>query len=84
MTVSISTLQAERLTSFFINLGEISDKDGTNLATNVLRSPGRALEIGANVGIAFASRSPKKALSTLPEMINFFHTRKELHLPRFV
>ena len=32
------------------------------MATIVLKNPGRALEIGANVGSAFASQSPKAAL----------------------
>ena len=51
---------------------------------NVLKNPGRALEIGANVVSAFASRSPKPALSTLPELIIFCHTGKCLYLGKFV
>ena len=54
------------------------------MAKNVLKNPGRALEMGANVGIAVASESPKAALSSLPEVINFYHTGKGLYLPRFV
>ena len=50
---------------------------------NVLKDPGKALEIGANVGTAFASRSPKAALSSLPEVINFYHTMKGLYLVKF-
>ena len=46
------------------------------MAKNVLRKPGRALEIGANVGTAFATQSPKAALSSLPEVINLYHTGK--------
>ena len=38
---------------------------------NVLKNPGGALEIGVNVGSAFASRSPKAALSTLAEVMKF-------------
>ena len=53
------------------------------MAKNVLKNPGRALEIGANVGTAFASRNPKAALTSLPEVINFYHTGKGLYLPRF-
>ena len=34
------------------------------MAKNVLKSPERALETGANVGSAFASRSPKAAFSS--------------------
>ena len=54
------------------------------MAENVLKNPGRALEIGANVGTAFASRSPKAALSSLPEVINFYHTGKGPCLGKFV
>ena len=43
-----------------------------------LRNPRRALEIGANVGTAFASRSSKAALSSIFEMINLYHTGKGL------
>ena len=46
------------------------------MAKNVLKNPGRALEIGANVGTAFAFRSPRAALSTLLEVISFYHTEK--------
>ena len=50
------------------------------MAKNVLKNPRRALEIGANVGTAFASRSLKAALSSLPEVFNFYHTGKRLYL----
>ena len=54
------------------------------MARNVFKSPGRALEIGANVGSAFASRSPKTALSSLPEVYNFQHTGNRLYLEVFL
>ena len=41
------------------------------------------LDIGANVGSAYASGSPKAVLSSLPEVINFYHTGKELNLGNF-
>ena len=44
------------------------------MAKNVLNFYGRTLEIGANVGSAFATRSPKAALSSLPEFKSFYHT----------
>ena len=84
MTVSDNTIKAEGLSSFFKNLGKISAKAGKKLASNVLKNPGRALEIGANVGSAFVSKNPKAALSTLPEVINFYHTGKGLYLGKFV
>ena len=54
------------------------------MAKIVLENPGRALEIGANVGTAFESRSPKAALTTLPEVINFYHTVEELYTGNLV
>ena len=83
MIVSDNTIKAEGLGSFFKNLGKISSKAGKKLATNVLKNPGRALEIGANIATAAATKNPKAALSTLPEVINFYHTGKGLYLPRF-
>ena len=84
MIVSDNTIQAEELGSFFKNLGKISAKASKKLATNVLKNTGRALEIGANVATAAASRNPKAALSTLTEVINFYHTGKSLYLGKFV
>ena len=84
MIVSDNTIKAEGLGSFFKNLGKISSKAGKKLATNVLKNPGRALEIGANIATAAATKSPKAALSTLPEVINFYHTGKGLYLCKFV
>ena len=54
------------------------------MAKTILKNPGRVLEIGANVGTAFASRSPKAALTSLSEVRNFYHTGKGLYLPPFV
>ena len=84
MTVSDNTIEAEGLSSFFKNLGKLSAKAGNKIATNVLKNPGRALEIGANVATAAASRNPKNVLSTLPEVINFYHKGKGLYLGKFV
>ena len=82
MTVCDNTIKAEGLNSFFENLGKISAKAGKKLATNVLKNPAPALEIGANVATAAASRKPTAALST--EVINFYHTERGLHLGKFV
>ena len=84
MIVSDNTIKAEGLGSFFKNLGKIYSKAGKKLATNVLKNPSRALEIGANVATAAATKTPKAALSTLPEVINFYHTGKGLYLRKFV
>ena len=84
MIVSDNVIQAEGFGSFFKNLGKVSAKAGKKLAKNVLKNPGRALEIGANIATAAATKSPKTALSTLPEVINFYHTGKGLYLGKFV
>ena len=56
MTVSDNTIEAERLSSFFKNLGRTSAKAGTKLATSVLKNPGRALKITSNVASAAATK----------------------------
>ena len=84
MIVRDNTIKVEGLGSFFKNLGKISSKAGKKLATNVLKNPGRTLEIVANIATAAATKSPKAALSTLPEVINFYHTGKGLYLGKFV
>ena len=84
MIVSDNTIKAEGLGSFFKNLGKISSKAGKKLAKNVLSNPGRALDLTAKIATAAATKSPKAALSTLPEVINFYHTGKGLYLGKFV
>ena len=42
----------------------------------VFKKPGGALEIGAQVCTAFATRSPGAALSSLTEVINFHRSGK--------
>ena len=58
LTVSDNTKQAEGLSDFFKNLGKKGLNVSKKMARNVLKKPGRALENGANVGTAFASRRP--------------------------
>ena len=84
MAGSDKTIQAEGLDDFFKNLGKFSAKAGKKLATNVLNNPGRALDITAIIATAAASRNPKGALSTLPEVNNFYHTGKGLYFWKFV
>ena len=84
MTDSDNTIKAKGLSSFFKNLGKISVKAGKKLAANIRKNPGRALEIGANVATEAASRNPKAALSTLLEVISFYHTGNGLYLGRLV
>ena len=84
MIVSDNTIQAEGLGDFFKILEKISAKAGKKLAKNVLSNPGRALDLTAKIATAAATKSPKAALSTLPEVINFYHTGKGLYLGKFV
>ena len=84
MTVSDNTIKAEGLGSFFKKLGKISAKAGKKIAKNVISNPGRALDLTAKVATAAATKSPKAALSTLPEVINFDHTGKGHYLGKFV
>ena len=84
MIVSDNTTQADGLSTFFKNSRKISPKAGKKLATNALKNPGRFLKIRANVATAAASRNPKAALSTLPEVINFYHKGKGVYLGRFI
>ena len=83
MIVSDNVIQAEGLGDFFKNLGKKGLNVSKKMAKNVLKNPERALEIGANLGTAFASQNPKAALTSLPEVISFYHTGKGLYLPRF-
>ena len=54
------------------------------MAANVIINPRRALEIGPNVGTAFSRKNPKAALSSLPEVITFYHTGRGMYLGKFV
>ena len=54
------------------------------MAKNVFINPRGALESGANVGTAFAFRSPKAALSSPLDFNNFYHTRKGPYFGKFV
>ena len=82
MTVSDNTIAAEALGDF---LGILVKKDLVNQkkAKKTLKNSGRALEIGANVGTAFATQSSKTVFSSLPEVIKFYHTCEGLCLRKF-
>ena len=66
------------------NLGKISSKAGKKLAKNVISNPGKALVLTAKIATAVATKSPKAALSTLPEVINFYHTGRGVFLGKFI
>ena len=83
MIVSDNVIQAEGLGDFK-NLGKVSSKVAKILAKNALKNPSRFLEIGANIATAAATKSPKAALTTLPEVIKFYHEGKGLYLGKFI
>ena len=56
MIVSDNTIPADRLGSFFKNWRRFFAKSGKNLATNVLKKPGRALEIFSIIATAAATK----------------------------
>ena len=84
MIAGDNTIQAEGFGDFFRNRGKEGLIASKKMATNVLKNPARALEIGANVDTAFASSSSEETLSSLPEVINFYYTGKTLYLGKFV
>ena len=53
------------------------------MTKSVFKNSGRDFDIKANIATAAASRNPKNVLSTLPEVINFYHTGKGFYLGRF-
>ena len=83
MTVDDNTVQAKGLGSFSKNLGKISAKAFTKLATNVSKIPGRALEVTSNIAAEAASRTPKADLSLLPEVIKIYHEGRGFYLGNF-
>ena len=84
MTVSDDTIKEEGLGNFFKNLGRKGLNVSKEMAKNVLSNPGKALDLTAKLATAAASRNSKQALSTLPELITFYNTRKGLYLGKFV
>ena len=69
---------------FFKNLSNKGLNVSGKMAKNVLKKPGRALDVTGNIAAAAASWNPKNALSTFPEVINFYHMGKGLYLGKFV
>ena len=88
----------EQLKDWVIFLGLLAKKGlkaSKILARTVVKNSGRILELGANIGTAFAPRSAKAVSSTPPDLIIFFNRKrvisrkncssfcpsKRLHLP---
>ena len=51
--------------------GKPSAKPGKKLATNLMKNPGRALEIGTKIASAAIGRNIKETVSTIPDVITF-------------
>ena len=83
MTVSDNTTQAEGRSDFIKNLGKKERNVSKKMAKNVLKNPGRALDITANIATAAASRNPKNVMTTVPELKTFYNTGKGLYPGEF-
>ena len=84
VNVNDNTKAAKPLGKNYGNPGIIFAKTREKQDTNVMKNPGRALEFGAKVAGAALSESTQAALSTIPSVINFYITRKVIHLGKVV
>ena len=84
MTVSFITIQAEDFGDFFKNVGKKGPNISKNVAKNTLKNPSRALDLITNNAAAAAGSNPKKFLSILPEVSNFYRTASGSYLGKFV
>ena len=84
MTVSDNTIQNESVGDFLKTLGKKGLNVSKKMANEILRNPGRAFDIAANIASAPASRNPKQFLSTSPKLITFYKIGKGLHLGNVV
>ena len=73
MTVSDNTIQAQSPSEFFKTLPKKDSMNKIN-GKNDLKNPRRGLEFTTNIATAAASKTPKTALSTLPELKAFYNT----------
>ena len=84
MIVSNDVIRPECLIGLIKNIGKRGLNVSKKMAKNVLKNPLRALEIGANIATAAASRNPKKVLSTLPQVIIFYHKGRGFYFEKFI
>jgi len=54
-----------------------------SVGKKVLNNPGRAWEIGAQLGAAAVNKNPRAASAATPDVINFVHKGKGLYLRKF-
>ena len=72
LIVSDRTISGEGLGDFFKHLGSAAK----NVGKKILKNPGRALELAANIGTAAASKNPKLIAATAPTLLNLFINRR--------
>ena len=70
MTVSDVTIEAEGLKDFFKSVFRATVNFGKKVANN----PVKAIEIASKIGSAAASRNPRAALASTPDLIKFATT----------
>ena len=83
MTVSDNKIAVEKWSDVLKNLGKKGLNVSKNWQWNVIKNPGRALDIPANVASSVVSRISKAVSSTLPEVIKFYHTKRGVYLGKF-
>ena len=84
MIVSDNVIQAEGLGDFFKSSGKKGLNVSKKMAKNVLRNPGRALDLTGKIATAAVSKKSEQAPSVLPWSMTFYKTGKGLHLGKFV
>ena len=58
------------------NVGKVSSASVENICTIMMKNPSRASDIGTTIGSAVVSRDTKAVLSTVPDLIGFYHAGK--------
>ena len=84
MTVSDNTTAAEKLGGFLKSLGKKGLNASKDMTKKFFKNTGTTLEVRQNFGTTFASRSPKAASTTLPDVINSYHMDKRFFVRMFV
>ena len=80
LIVSDQTINGKGLGDFFKHLGKATTKAANNVGKKLLNNPARALEKGASIGTAAASKNPKPIAATAPDIIKIVHQGKGLYL----
>ena len=71
---------SERLGDLLKTLGKKGMNVSKKMVQNVLKNPSRALKVSGNIASAAASRNPRATLSTLKDVIDFYHTGRGSYL----